>query len=99
MRVTILGAGGMLGHDLVAFAPREAVLFPTSHSELDVTDYGAVAAHINQVRPDLVINAAAYTAVDRAESERELALRVNCDAVQELGEIARRARVKVVHFS
>jgi dTDP-4-dehydrorhamnose reductase len=67
MRAMILGAGGMLGHDLV--------------------------------RPTVILNAAAYTAVDRAESEAELAFRVNGAAVGELGRIAARAGVRVVHFS
>jgi dTDP-4-dehydrorhamnose reductase len=89
----------MLGHDLVAVAPKEALLFPTSHSELDIADYKAVTAYVTKVQPDLIINAAAYTAVDRAESERELAFKVNCEAVGALGKVAAPARVKVVHFS
>jgi len=99
MRVMILGAGGMLGHDLAATAPQGVALFPFPKAELDITDTRAVAATVAELRPDIVINAAAYTAVDRAESEPEVAFRVNGAAVGELARIARRAGARVIHFS
>ncbi len=99
MRVMILGAGGMLGHDLLATKPADISTFPFTRRALDITDTASVAAAVAEVRPDVIINAAAYTAVDRAESERDLAFRVNAEAVGELGRIARDARVRVVHFS
>ena len=99
MRVVLLGAGGMLGRDLVATTPQGVTLFPATRAQLDITDNVAVASHIVEVRPDLIINAAAYTAVDRAESEPELAFEVNGKASGELGKIAARARIRVVHFS
>ncbi len=98
-RVLLLGAGGMLGHDLVATAPPEVTLVPLSRAQLDITQGDAVAATLGEVRPDVVINAAAYTAVDRAESERDIAMRVNGAAVGELGRLAREAWARVVHFS
>ncbi len=99
MRVMILGAGGMLGHDLVVTAPRGVRLFPFTKAELDLTDSKSLAATVADLRPDIIINAAAYTGVDRAESESELCFRVNAGAVGELGQIAARAGVRVVHFS
>lgn len=99
MRVLVLGAGGMLGHDLLAAAPTEMALFPRTRAELDITDYAAVAACVAELRPDIIINAAAYTAVDRAESEPVHAAKVNGEAVGELGKIAARAGVRVLHFS
>jgi dTDP-4-dehydrorhamnose reductase len=98
-RALILGAAGMLGHDLVATAPHSVALFPFPKTELDITDAGALAAIVAEARSDLVINAAAYTAVDRAESEPEVAFRVNGAAVGELGRIARQAGARVIHFS
>lgn len=89
----------MLGDDLVATAPHGVALSPFPKTELDITDGGAVAAAIRELRPDVVINAAAYTAVDRAESEAEAAFRVNGVAVGELGRIARQAGARVIHFS
>ncbi len=99
MRAMVLGAAGMLGHDLVESAPPDVALFPFPKTELDITNPGAVAAAIGAVRPELIINAAAYTAVDRAESEPEVAFRVNGAAVGELGRIARQAGARVIHFS
>src|SRR5207237_9120903 len=80
-RVLLVGAGGMLGHGLVATAPPEVTLIPLSRAELDITQGDAVAATLGEVRPDVVINAAAYTAVDRAETERDIARWVTGRAV------------------
>jgi dTDP-4-dehydrorhamnose reductase len=99
MRAMVLGAAGMLGHDLVATARPGVELFPFPRAELDITDTRALAATVRAVRPDLIFNAAAYTAVDRAESEAEAAFRVNGAAVGELGRIARQADARVIHFS
>jgi dTDP-4-dehydrorhamnose reductase len=99
MRAMVLGAGGMLGHDLVATAPPDVTLFPFPRAELDIADARAIGATVVELQPDVVINAAAYTAVDRAESEPETALRVNGAAVGELGRIAQAAGARVIHFS
>ena len=72
-----MGAGGMLARDLVAEAPDRVDLLGESHAALDVTDGSAVTAAIVQARPEVIINCAAYTNVDGAESERERAFQVN----------------------
>jgi len=66
---------------------------------LDLRHPGAVAELIRSLHPELVVNAAAYTAVDRAESEPELARRINADAVAELGQAAKEVGCPVVHYS
>jgi dTDP-4-dehydrorhamnose reductase len=99
MRALVLGAAGLLGHDLVATVPRGVTLLPFPRARLDITDPRAVAAAVVELQPDVVVNAAAYTAVDRAESEPDLAFRVNDAAVGELGRIARAAAARVIHFS
>jgi dTDP-4-dehydrorhamnose reductase len=99
MRVMVLGAAGMLGHDLVATAPQSVTLLPLPKAQLDITDTRAVAAAVGDLRPDLIVNAAGYTAVDRAESEPDVAFRVNGAAVEELGRIARQTGAGVIHFS
>jgi dTDP-4-dehydrorhamnose reductase len=98
-RVLVLGAGGMLGHDLVATAPAGVTLFPCTRAHLDITESAALAATLGDVRPEVVINAAAYTAVDRAEAERDIAMRVNGAAVGELGRAAHHVGARVIHFS
>ncbi len=99
MRVVVLGAGGMLGHDLVAGAPAGLDIIPLSRAELDITDSGTMERVLRDARPDVVVNAAAYTAVDKAESERELAFRVNAEAVAAMGRLAERAGWLLVHYS
>jgi dTDP-4-dehydrorhamnose reductase len=85
MKVMLTGATGQLGRALVASAPAQLQggpleLIPLGRSELDLTDLAACRAAVQQLRPDWLINAAAYTAVDRAELEPELALAVNAGA-------------------
>ena len=99
MRVLLLGASGMLGHDLVGTAPENVTLLPLSRQELDVTNQPALAEAVAHAEPDLIVNAAAYTAVDRAESEPSNAFRVNHEAVVEIGRLAAQHRSRVVHFS
>ena len=99
MHVMLLGAGGMLGRDLVATVPAAITLVPFTKAELDITDASALAAAVANVRPEVIVNAAAYTAVDRAETERDLAFAVNAHAVMEMGRIARLADTRVIHFS
>lgn len=76
----VLGAGGQLGRELLATAPAEFTLRAATREQLDVTDASAVAALLQREKPDVVINAAAYTAVDKAESEPSLAFAINAEA-------------------
>ena len=99
MRALLLGGGGMLGRDLAAAVPGAVQLTVRTRAELDITDSRAVAAALDSVRPDWVINASAYTAVDRAEEEREIAFAVNGAAVGALGAACAARGVRVAHFS
>jgi dTDP-4-dehydrorhamnose reductase len=78
-RVLVTGAGGQLGQALVATAPAGVELRAVDRMQLDVGDPGAVRRAIREFAPALVINASAYTAVDRAEQEAEAATRANVD--------------------
>jgi dTDP-4-dehydrorhamnose reductase len=93
----VTGAGGMLGHDVMRLAGADAV--GLSHAELDVTDAAAADAAVAEVRPDAVINCAAYTDVDGAESEPALALRVNGEGAGNLAAAAARAGASVIYVS
>lgn len=78
MKVLITGARGMLGQDMVAeFHSRDYEVHEADHKALDVTDIDAVRRTIEILRPDVVVNCAAYTSVDKAETEVEVAMRVN----------------------
>jgi dTDP-4-dehydrorhamnose reductase len=89
----------MLARALRASAPASFDVVARTHEELDVADASHVAREVNAVRPALILNAAAYTAVDRAESEGDAAARVNSLAPGLLGRAAARVGAKVVHFS
>jgi dTDP-4-dehydrorhamnose reductase len=98
MRVVIFGAAGMLGTDLVATAPAGTSITPLDIGEVDITAGNQVAKTLDSARPDWVINAAAYTAVDRAESELEVADAVNGTAPGRIGVECARRDIRVVHF-
>jgi len=100
MRVLVAGREGQVaralmtrlgddGHQVTALEP----------PELDLTDDNSVAAAMAAARPDLVVNAAAYTAVDRAEDQAEIAFAVNRDGAGRLAAAAARAGAPFVHFS
>jgi dTDP-4-dehydrorhamnose reductase len=89
----------MLGHDLVATAPAHVELVPLTRAQLDITRQDAVEEKIAHVRPDMIMNAAAYTAVDRAETDGKGAFRVNAEAVSTLAHLAARSGIRLIHFS
>jgi dTDP-4-dehydrorhamnose reductase len=81
MKVLVTGAGGQLGRALAASVPDGAECAALDRAGCDLADPASIIAAIAMHRPDVLINAAAYTAVDRAESEVDLAMRVNGEAV------------------
>ena len=99
MRVLIAGSGGQLGRALQANAPAGATVIAPPEADFDITDADAVARVVAEARPDALINAAAYTAVDKAESEAVLAQRVNVNAVGILAAAARTAGAAFAHVS
>ncbi len=99
MKALILGCAGQLGQALVKAAPEGTQLICYSRETLDITDGAAVKAAFEVGRPDVVLNAAAYTAVDRAEADEATAFNVNATAVGLLADAARRASAKFVHVS
>lgn len=99
MRVLLLGARGMLAHDLIATAAPTVRLEPLSRTALDITDDRAVAKAVQGSHPEMIINTAAYTRVDAAESAQDLSFRVNATSVGHLGSVASEVGALVVHFS
>jgi dTDP-4-dehydrorhamnose reductase len=95
----ITGAAGQLGYELQRTAPRDLALLPVDIDTLDLTNADAVDAFIAEHRPATIVNGAAYTAVDRAESEPELAHRVNVTAAKSLAEAAHRHGARVIQVS
>ena len=99
MRVLIAGSGGQLGRALQASAPPGAEVVAPLEAEFDITDADAVARVVAAARPDAIFNAAAYTAVDKAESDAAAAQAVNVNAVGVLAAAARTSGAAFVHVS
>jgi dTDP-4-dehydrorhamnose reductase len=99
LKVLIVGAGGQVGRALIASVPATVDLAAYARSELDITDADAVTRRLRADAPDLIINTAAYTAVDKAESEPELARRVNVAGPRHLALAARELGARLIHLS
>ena len=101
MKILVIGRDGQLARSLAekAGAHPDLNLGFTSREEADLSSSGSVAAAIAAARPDLVINAAAYTAVDKAEEEPALAFRVNGEGAGEAAAAARRVGAPIIQLS
>jgi dTDP-4-dehydrorhamnose reductase len=99
MKVLIVGGKGQLGRGLAATAPAGAEIVSHDIDTLDITDKAAVEALVAEVQPELVLNAAAYTAVDKSETDEDAAHAVNATAVGILADGARAMGAKFVHVS
>lgn len=98
-RILLIGRNGQVGYELVqALAPLGEVI-ATDRSTLDLTDEGAIRTLVRQLRPGLVVNAAAYTAVDKAETETDLAFAINARAPAVLAQEAATLGAWLVHYS
>jgi len=99
--ILVTGGKGQLGSELRDLAPNHPNynFFFTDRSQLDITDHAAVDAFITKNEIDTLINCAAYTAVDKAESEPDLANAINHLAVANLAQIAKDKKLKLVHIS
>lgn len=98
-KALIVGGKGQLGRGLAATAPTGIEIISHDVDTLDITDRSAVEALVDALRPDVLLNAAAYTAVDKAESEEAAAHAVNAAAVGILAEAARGVGARFVHVS
>ncbi len=98
-KTLLLGANGQLGRELIATRPPECDLVSCDRHALDICDADAVARVFATEDPAVVINAAAYTGVDKAESEPAQAQAVNADAVENLARGARQAGSRLIHIS
>ncbi|MFT7288516.1 MAG: dTDP-4-dehydrorhamnose reductase [Halieaceae bacterium] len=99
MRVMITGARGQLGSALMRSAPQEAVTLGLARADCDIGDAAAVQRQLDAFQPTLLINAAAYTAVDRAEEERAAAMAANASAPGLLAEVCAARGVRFFHVS
>ena len=99
MRILIFGRVGQLGSALAELLSAGHQLKFLDQPEIDLAQTDSISDHIDQFSPELVINAAAYTAVDKAESEPELARLINADAPAVMARACHSHSVPFIHFS
>jgi dTDP-4-dehydrorhamnose reductase len=98
VRIFLLGRTGQVGQALErALAPVHQ-LIATDRASLDLSDLDAIRRTVGKTRPEVIVNAAAYTAADRAEVERDAAFRVNAEAVARIGEAVAECGALVVDY-
>lgn len=98
-KVLITGAKGQLGYELPRTAPTGYHCILTDVTELDITDAIAVNAYVTQCQPDVIINSAAYTAVDKAEEEPALATAINEIGAKNLAQVSKDNGIKFIQTS
>lgn len=106
MKILVLGSNGQVGTELrfsLTSLPQDGEqIFQTTFSDrslLDLADVSGVLDYLNSVKPNIIVNASAYTAVDKAESQRDLAFKVNDSAVREIALYCSQNSCAMVHIS
>jgi dTDP-4-dehydrorhamnose reductase len=99
MKILLLGSSGQLGKELERQLSAVGSVAAFPRSALDITNHQAVGDAIRAIHPDIIVNAAAYTAVDKAETDAEQAFAVNAEAVANLAQIAQKERAWLIHYS
>jgi dTDP-4-dehydrorhamnose reductase len=99
MKTLVMGCNGQLGHSLADTASVNVNLIGLDLPELDITDASAVLEICRETRPDVIVNATAYTAVDQAESESALATSVNVEGPRNIAIASREVGARLIHIS
>ncbi|HID9123247.1 TPA: dTDP-4-dehydrorhamnose reductase [Klebsiella michiganensis] len=99
MKILLTGAKGQLGRCFIDRLPEDWNIFATDASELDITNQDMVLDTVEKYLPDVIVNAAAYTAVDKAESDSKAAMNVNAIGPANLALAANKYNAKIIHVS
>jgi dTDP-4-dehydrorhamnose reductase len=99
MKILLTGSNGQVGFELNKKLSALGEVIAADREELDLADSDAIKKFIDQIKPGIIINPAAYTAVDKAESEPELAYKINVTAPKVLASMAAELDIPLIHFS
>lgn len=98
-KVLLIGAKGQVGQELQVTLPQLGEVISIGREELDLTNSEKISQLIREIHPDYLVNAAAYTAVDKAETEPDLAYSINATAPKIMAEAAEKIKAKFLHIS
>lgn len=98
-RIALCGANGQVGGYLQKTLSGKYTIIPLQRQQLDLTDIASIQSSLAQAKADLIINAAAYTAVDAAESDERNAYLINQDAVAQMAEFSQKNNIPLIHYS
>ena len=100
MKILITGAQGQVGKELSLVATEKGfTVFSAGRADLDITQFENVENYIDKIQPDIVINAAAHTAVDKAEDEQDLAFSINRDGAKNIAQACSKQNIPLLHIS
>jgi dTDP-4-dehydrorhamnose reductase len=99
MKVVIIGKSGQLANELVAELPEGVEYLSLGRNDVDITSYSELSARVQQFKPNVIINASAYTAVDKAESDTDAAYALNETAVKIMAKVAKENNCRFLHVS
>ena len=99
MKILLTGCNGQLGHQLNIALKTKWDVIPLDIDEMDLTNKNAIQTVINNHKPDLIIHPAAYTQVDLAETEKDIAFKVNADAPFFIADEAKKLNIPLIHIS
>ena len=99
MKILLTGKSGQVGYELERSLQGLGEILTVDHHQMDLSDLKRVREVIRSIRPNLIVNPAAYTAVDMAENDVDLAMRINCDAPRVMAEEIKSIGGAMIHYS
>jgi dTDP-4-dehydrorhamnose reductase len=99
MNILLIGKNGQVGYELHRSLSCIGNVIATDRSDIDLTDNENISTFIHKAKPDIIVNAAAYTAVDKAEIEQDLAYQINATAPKIMAEVALELGIPLIHYS
>ena len=97
--IWVIGSNGMLARDIILMLEKKSISYIATNSEIDITSLKSLKKEALKIKPSYLINCAAYTKVDMAEDESDLAHKINADGVANITVIAKDYNAKLIHFS
>ena len=98
MKILITGARGQLGQDCAKVLGTENTVYGFSSQDLDISNHDQVKQHFQVIKPDLVVNCAAYTAVDKCETDQDNCWRVNAEGAGIIASICAENKARMIHI-